>query len=210
VRLTPSQAPYLARDQDEAIRALEEAPDGYRMLDYSGQCLEVLPSVAECFKNARVASIADNKFSSFPTPLTRLRLLQRLTISNNSIPEIPVEISRLVALRDLRAADNSIQQVSSKGIEKLVSLTFLDLQRNQLPELPSHLASCTSLTKLLVSKNRLRSLPASFTRLQRLRVLHADGNDMDRLGFHVQRLTEVGGGSPVRSSKIQKRNRRGI
>lgn len=170
---------------------MEEAPDGYRLLDWSGQGLKVLPTLAACFNNARVATIADNKFVSFPKPLTRLTLLQRLTISNNSISEIPLDISRLEELRDLRAADNSIELLSSKGMEKLSSLTILDLQRNQLLELPSQLASCTGLTKLLVSKNRLRQFPATYTRLKHLRILHADNNDLDQIGFQVQMLAEI-------------------
>jgi len=42
IRLVPSQAPYLSSDMDEALRALDEAPDGYRFLDWSGQGLQVI------------------------------------------------------------------------------------------------------------------------------------------------------------------------
>ena len=61
--------------------------------------------VAHC---QRVASVADNKMSFFPTQLTALTLLQRLNLSNYSMSEIPHEVGRLQMLREMRATDNSI------------------------------------------------------------------------------------------------------
>jgi len=142
IRAAPCRAPFISRDTQEAVRALEEAPDGFRMLDFSGQGLRNLPQLAECFKNARVATVADNNLQLFPINLTALTLLQRLTVANNSISEIPDCVGRLTSLRELRAADNRIANVSAQGVERLVNLTVLDVQRNTLRELPHHLASC--------------------------------------------------------------------
>ena len=41
-----AQAPYVSHDTSQAVRALEEAPDGYRFLDWSGQGLEVSDAAA--------------------------------------------------------------------------------------------------------------------------------------------------------------------
>ena len=165
IRLTSShtQAPYVSHDTKEAIRALEEAPDGYRFLDWSGQGLKRVPSVPNSFRNARVANLADNKLMAVPAHVTDLKLLLRLSISNNSISQIPDYLGKLEQLRELRAADNSIGSVS--GLEKLQYLALLDLQRNQLEELPDSLSRCTQLHKLLVSTNRLQRLPSSYSRL---------------------------------------------
>ena len=61
--------------------------------------------VANC---QRVASVADNKMSFFPTQLTALTLLQRLNLSNDSMSEIPHEVGRVQMLREMRATDYSI------------------------------------------------------------------------------------------------------
>ena len=61
--------------------------------------------VAHC---QRVASVADNKMSFFPTQLTALTLLQRLNLSNDSMSEIPHEVGRVQMLREMRATDCSI------------------------------------------------------------------------------------------------------
>ena len=44
-----TQAPYVSHDTSQAVRALEEAPDGYRFLDWSGQGLEVSDAAAVNF-----------------------------------------------------------------------------------------------------------------------------------------------------------------
>ena len=61
--------------------------------------------VAHC---QRVASVADNKMSFFPTQLTALTLLQRLNLSNDSMSEIPHEVGRVQMLREMRATDYNI------------------------------------------------------------------------------------------------------
>ena len=191
LRLQTSQAPYTSKDVHEAVRALDEAPDGWRMLDWSGQGLEALAEVPASFQHVRVASVADNKMSFFPAQLTALTLLQRLNLSNNSLSEIPYEVGQLQMLREMRATDNSITVISAKAVEKLSNITLLDLRRNQLQELPASLAACKALNKLFVSKNRLRELPATLTRLQALTVLRADRNEMVQLGFQVGSLSQL-------------------
>jgi Leucine-rich repeat (LRR) protein len=191
IRLNPSHAPYLSKDTREPVHALEEAPDGFRFLDWSGQGLTELPRIGDCFRNARVANISDNKFAALPAQITALALLQKLNISNNSVSSIPDHVGRLIFLRELRASDNSIELLSAKALQKLASLAFLDLRRNQLQELPTSLATCKCLVKLFVSKNRLRQLPSTFTRLLSLQVLHADCNSMDQLGFQAQQLSRL-------------------
>ena len=61
--------------------------------------------VAHC---QRVASVADNKMTFFPTQLTALTLLQRLNLSNDSMSEIPHEVGRVQMLREMRATDYNI------------------------------------------------------------------------------------------------------
>ena len=46
--------------------------------------MQVVPAIPDCFKNARVVSIADNKLLVVPSHVADLRLLNRLSIGNNS------------------------------------------------------------------------------------------------------------------------------
>ncbi len=127
IRPTPCGAPFISRDTQEAVRTLEEDPDGFRMFDFSGQGLRNLPQLAECFKNARVTTVIDNNLKFFPNNLTALTLLQRLTVTNDFISEVPDCVDRLTSLRALRAADNRIENVSAQGVERLVNLTILEI-----------------------------------------------------------------------------------
>eukprot|EP00960_Hanusia_phi_P040674 754583-Hanusia_phi.AAC.4 len=62
-RLQEPTAPFLPQHPDDAIRALDEAPDGRRLLDLSGRGLRELRGLSEEVLNARVVLLNDNLVS---------------------------------------------------------------------------------------------------------------------------------------------------
>ena len=63
LRLQTSQAPYTSKDVHEAVRALDEAPDGWRMLDWSGQGLEALAEVPASFQHVLLPTTGSTFFT---------------------------------------------------------------------------------------------------------------------------------------------------
>lgn len=76
VRMLPSTAPMTCDgDTLHPVRALEEAPDGFRRLDWSGQGLTIVPKIPNQFLNARIIMLNDNKLSEFPQELSQVPCL---------------------------------------------------------------------------------------------------------------------------------------
>lgn len=190
IRITPSHAPLCAEHTNGPVRALEEAPDGYRCLDWAGQGLTELPDIPTCFLNARSVFFNDNKLGEIPRSLRALSLLCKLRIDANSIEELPNYIGEFGALREVKASDNAITIVP-RTIGKCVHLKTLDLQRNVMKKLPNEIGLCTNLEKLLLSKNRMVQLPATLSGLVSLKILKADTNHLRELGFSCRPLTSL-------------------
>ncbi len=73
IRLIPSSAPLIVKaDTVHPVKALEEAPDGYRRLDWSGQALKTIHQIPGHFSNARIVMLNDNKLTEFPDQLSQV------------------------------------------------------------------------------------------------------------------------------------------
>ena len=191
-RLQPSPAPLITGKNGVVVpvKALEEAPDGRRRLDWSGQGLVTLPKIPQSYEFARVVKINDNKIQHFPPELAQLGLMQQLRIDGNSISTIPAYIDKFTLLQMLKASDNSISLISS-NIGHCQHLKAIDLQRNQISSLPPNLGLCSNLETLCISSNRLSTMPETFSRLTALKVLKVDKNLLVDLGFQVASLSKL-------------------
>ena len=190
IRLKPSNAPMTAGHALVAVKALEEAPDGYRRLDWSGQGITELPKIPQHFKNSRVVLLHDNKLPSFPPELAEMRLMQTLRIDSNSITSVPQYIQTFTLLQHIRAHDNCIANLSS-NIGRCKQLVSLDLQRNELDSLPPAIGACVNLQKLWLTHNRISKLPFTLSHLRGLKTLRVDKNQLTEVGFNLVRLTNL-------------------
>ena len=191
IRLAPSDAPMRTEGAVLVpVKALEEAPDGYRRLDWSGQGISEIPKVPPHFRNSRVVLLHDNKLSAFPAELAQMRLMTTLRLDGNSIASVPPYIQTFTLLQHIRAHDNSIASLSS-NIGKCKQLVSLDLQRNKLEALPAAMGACINLQKLWLSHNRIATLPFTFSHLRALKSLRVDKNQLETIGFNVVRLTNL-------------------
>ncbi|XP_076462118.1 uncharacterized protein LOC143294626 [Babylonia areolata] len=77
------------------------------------------------------------------------------------------------------------------GIGRLVNLSVLMLDTNDLEEVPSELGLLRNLERLALSNNRLSSLPAEFQNLQRLRSLHMANNQFQDLPVVLCAITSL-------------------
>ncbi|MCB9762117.1 MAG: leucine-rich repeat domain-containing protein [Alphaproteobacteria bacterium] len=155
-----------------------------------GNALRSLPdSTADLCALARVDA-GGNQLTELPEPLAALPTLQRVDLSRNPLRRLTAthaarievldvrscgltalgaDLARLPSLRELSASDNEIATVS-EGVGELSGLRRLDLSRNRLRSLPATLAS-TALEILALWGNPLGALPAVVLQLAGLRHL---------------------------------------
>lgn len=99
-------------------------------------------------------SLAENKFSSFPSGLTNYKSLKYLNLSDNKIRDV------------------------GPDIEQITSLIWLDLSDNKLADLPDQLCNLYKLEYLDLSNNKLKKLPACICQMENLKILNLKNNKL--------------------------------
>ncbi|NXO45538.1 LRC40 protein, partial [Locustella ochotensis] len=103
-------------------------------LDLRNNVLTALPEEMEALKRLHTINLAFNRFKVFPSVLYRLPALETILLSNNQV--------------------GSIDPVQLKGMDKLGTL---DLQNNDLLQVPPELGNCENLRSLLLEGNPFRT-----------------------------------------------------
>uniref|UniRef100_A0A8C3TTG7 Leucine-rich repeat-containing protein 40 n=1 Tax=Catharus ustulatus TaxID=91951 RepID=A0A8C3TTG7_CATUS len=103
-------------------------------LDLRNNLLTALPEEMEALKRLHTINLAFNRFKVFPSVLYQLPALETILLSNNQV--------------------GSIDPVQLKGLDKLGTL---DLQNNDLLQVPPELGNCESLRSLLLEGNPFRT-----------------------------------------------------
>lgn len=105
-----------------------------------------------------------------------------LYLQNNFITELPVESFKNASdLRWVNLDNNRIRKVDQKVLEKLPSLAYLYMEKNQLEEVPSALPR--NLEQLRLSQNQISRIPpGAFSKLENLVLLDLQHN---KLNDHV-------------------------
>jgi len=105
----------------------------------------------------------------------------RLDLSECQLVQVPDAVYHLMRHTRLLSCDlsyNCIAKLSPKFPIKFTDLQELDLSNNKLSRLPDEMALCVSLTKLDISHNAFLELPHIVFRLNNLKVLIANNNNI--------------------------------
>lgn len=117
-------------------------------------------------------------------------LLPFTDLSRNRFAELPEEVTTFAFLETLLLYHNTIRSIP-ESVKQLSSLTYLDLRSNQLSSLPREICFLP-LQVLLVSNNRLTSLPDELGRLdQTLTDLDASYNQLANLPARLGELRSL-------------------
>lgn len=125
-------------------------------------------------KHLRFLDLSHNFIRSWELP-KKMSLLATLNLSNNLFESLP-NLSCAPKLRYLYASGNRISDID--GMEALKSLRVLDLANNIIDHIPPQINKLEDLTVLDFSNNKIRILK-NIDGLERLRILHADGNEIE-------------------------------
>lgn len=158
----------------------EYAQKATRSLEFSG-ILDSLPvtltEVLEHVNTDKVyrCDLSNNGIDEFPTEISVLTKLSKLSLNGNNIKTVPSMICNFAGLGQLNLNDNNIESLPD-CIENLEILSRFSASGNQLDKFPI----ITTLVTLNVSNNRIAYLPDSFGNLKRLEHLNLSGNPVER------------------------------
>uniref|UniRef100_F7C276 Leucine-rich repeats and calponin homology (CH) domain-containing 3 n=1 Tax=Xenopus tropicalis TaxID=8364 RepID=F7C276_XENTR len=138
-----------------------------------------------------VLNLSGRKLREFPRSAVQHDLSDttQADLSRNRLCEIPPEICNYVSLETLSFYQNCIRHVPEATLN-LQALSFLNISRNQLTSLPGHLCSLP-LKVLIVSNNKLDSLPEEIGALRNLTELDVSCNEIQTIPTQIGKLESL-------------------
>ncbi|XP_049849364.1 protein flightless-1 [Schistocerca gregaria] len=120
--------------------------------------------------------------SNIPSNLDSLTNLRDLDLAQNALPKVPEALYALPNLRRLNLSDNEITELS-QAVDLWQHLETLNLCRNKLTALPASLCKINTLRRLYVNDNQLdfEGIPSGIGKLSSLEVFSAANNQLEMI-----------------------------
>ncbi|GGN23986.1 MULTISPECIES: leucine-rich repeat-containing protein kinase family protein [Marinomonas] len=123
-----------------------------------------------------ILDLSNNKLSELPADLSRLKKLRILFCSNNRFTHLPKVLGQCESLEMIGFKSNQITTVSSDSLPTLTR--WLILTDNKIDSLPEDVGKLVRLQKLALAGNRLTALPDSIANCRKLELLRLSANQL--------------------------------
>ncbi|XP_045160568.2 leucine-rich repeat-containing protein 40-like [Mercenaria mercenaria] len=100
--------------------------------------------------------LRNNQLSDLPSDMASLKEMREVILSFNRFTKLPAVLYSLPKLEILFANDNKIESIDPQGMKQLASLATLDLQNNNIGQVPPELGLCSQIKSLQLSGNAFR------------------------------------------------------
>uniref|UniRef100_G1NHK9 Leucine rich repeat containing 40 n=1 Tax=Meleagris gallopavo TaxID=9103 RepID=G1NHK9_MELGA len=101
--------------------------------------------------------IRNNVLTSLPEEMEALTRLQVINLSFNRFKVFPSVLYRILTLETILLSNNQVGSVDPLQLKKMEQLGTLDLQNNDLLQVPPELGNCETLRTLLLEGNPFRT-----------------------------------------------------
>ncbi len=140
---------------------------------------EFPPEIFALADTLTMLDVSGNRLRALPDDLPRLRALRILFCSANLFETLPAVLGQCAGLDIIGFKANAIEHVPAEALP--AGLRWLILSDNRVESLPETLGRCHRLQKLALAGNRLTALPAGVARCERLELLRLSANRFESL-----------------------------
>lgn len=158
-----------------------------KILDLRGNPLNGVPLSVCNLKNLTELNLESCNILSMPLEITSLTSLNRLSLDNNKIKD--PELYYFSTVKYLSIVNNGIQSVRAILPAQMVTLDMSENFLESLKETFFHDSCC--LEKLYLRENLLTHLPASISKLPKLKVLDVSKNEIGKLQESICQLKSL-------------------
>ena len=123
--------------------------------------------------------LSGNRLRALPDDFSRLHALRILFCSDNPFETLPAVLGQCTGLDIVGFKANAIAHVPAEALP--ANLRWLILSDNRIASLPESLGACHRLQKLALAGNRLAALPAGIARCDSLELLRLSANRFETL-----------------------------
>lgn len=135
-------------------------------------------SVKESF--GEILELSDLELTEIPKEVFELDNLKILRLRKNKIKFIPDDIEKLASLTELNLIDNEIETLP-QGLFKLQNLQILHLRKNEISEIPKEIENLKNLIHLNLGDNQIKELPIEIGKLNNMITLFLKNNEITTL-----------------------------
>ncbi|AFZ21641.1 leucine-rich repeat-containing protein kinase family protein [Allocoleopsis franciscana] len=126
-----------------------------------------------------ILDLSNNHLRALPDEFERLKHLKIVFFTNNDFEEIPEVLSQCPHLKMVSFKSNQIASVGERTLPP--SIRWLILTNNKIETLPASFGSMSHLQKLMLAGNRLSSLPEEMAECKNLELIRLSANQLAAL-----------------------------
>ena len=137
-----------------------------------------------------VLDLSGNQLSYLPDDFSRFTKLRILFLSDNRFKVLPAVLSECLNLNMIAFKANQLSEISEGALP--TDIRWLILTDNKLETLPASMGQHKQLQKLMLAGNRLRALPAEMKQCRNLELLRVSANQIAELPewlLHLPKLS---------------------
>jgi Protein tyrosine and serine/threonine kinase/Leucine rich repeat len=147
---------------------------GTKRLDLSCDLTEFPREIFDLADSLEILNLSGNALTSLPDDLPRLHKLRIIFCSDNHFTELPKVLGRCKNLTMVGFKANQINSVPDAALAP--TLRWLILTDNRIHSLPSSIGQCTQMQKLMLAGNQMSDLPVELANCEQLELLRLSAN----------------------------------
>ncbi|MGR5132153.1 leucine-rich repeat-containing protein kinase family protein [Vibrio alfacsensis] len=145
--------------------------------------------IIELADTLEVLDLSGNALSELPEELGKLTKLKIIFASNNRFTHLPDVLGQLPNLEMVGFKTNKIKEVSEASLP--AQLRWLILTDNKIETLPNSLGERPRLQKLALAGNRIKRLPSSMENLVNLELIRLSANQLEHFPDVLTQLPKL-------------------
>lgn len=152
---------------------------GAKSIKLSCSLSEFPSEIFELADTLEIIDLSGNKLSSLPDDFGRLKKLKIAFFSDNYFTEYPTVLAHCPHLEMVGFKANQIVSIPAEALSS--HLRWLILTNNKIESIPASIGKCTRLQKCMLAGNRLKELPIEMANCKNIELLRISANRFEAL-----------------------------
>mgnify|MGYP000548424110 CR=1 FL=1 len=152
---------------------------GAKSLKLSYGLTEFPAEIFELADTLEIIDLSGNQLSSLPADFGRLKNLKIAFFSDNLFTEYPAVLVNCPQLEMVGFKANQIASIPSEALS--TNLRWLILTNNRIESIPASIGKCARLQKCMLAGNRLKELPGEIVNCKNIELLRISANRFEAL-----------------------------
>lgn len=153
-------------------------------------CLAEFPcEILDLFDTLEILDLSNNPLASLPKDISRLHKLRIAFFSECNFSTFPTQLAQCRSLEMIAFKNNGMTTIPPNSFPR--KLRWLILTNNRISSLPASIGQCHRLQKCMLAGNRLTSLPGEMENCRKLGLLRLSCNNLTSLPSWLFDLPEL-------------------